>query len=254
MSAISCVRRGCCGTAVTVPATVPVLRTASAIIAASTAIPAAARADSACASGNRCAHAPGKAAATAGCEPSAGNGAAIFSMRRDGIRPFDFARDRFCGSEHALFFGRGFLLLEFTFFGIFRVLFGLVLPGLVALVFFGVVVVVMFVHAGIGGCVGCGEDAILRIARSVVILRVGNVFGERRGFLFCQIHVGMIFVVNCVVMLGFVISGVVLRMDFRSIMHSKFGSGRQPRSSCARSVSRELPGPLALPHARSVSA
>ena len=61
---------------------------------------------------------------------------------------------------------------------------------LVALVLVGVVVVVMFVNAGIGGRVGCGEDAILRIARGIVILRFGDVFGQRRGFFFRQIHGG----------------------------------------------------------------
>src|SRR5271156_5310865 len=101
----------------------------------------------------------------------------MFTLRRDGFGAIRVFVLGFRRSDHAFFFGGCFLLLQLHFLGIFRVLFAFVY---FALVFFGVVIAVIAVvrmivmHAGIGSRVRRCKHTVLRIARGVVILSVGD--------------------------------------------------------------------------------
>ena len=78
-------------------------------------------------------------------------------------------------SDHAFFFGCRFFLFELCPLGIFRVFFAFVFLSVVVAVI--AVLFVFLVQAGLSGFrarVGSSKHAILRIARRVVILSVGN--------------------------------------------------------------------------------
>jgi hypothetical protein len=189
---------------VAVSAAVPVLRTPSAIIAPATTIAAATT--------RRILHARTEIAAHARLErllrrrwrALRGNRAALFALRRDGIGSFEISWHRFGRRDHAFFFGCSLFLFELLVLGILRVLF--------TFMFFAVLVAMVFVRAGIGRRIRCSKHAILRISRCVIILRVGNMFGQRGRFFFGQIHMRMLFV-----MPGFVRLRIVVLLNFRSI-------------------------------------
>ena len=80
--------------------------------------------------------------------------------------------------DHAFFFRRGFLFLEFGFFVfVFRGIDGLHVR-----------------LAGFRRCVRCRESAFLRIPRRQIVLRVRDMFRECRDFFLGQIRVFMAFV------------------------------------------------------------
>lgn len=95
-------------------------------------------------------------------------------------------------SNHALFFGCGFLLLEFRVLGIFRAFFTFVRFRVVVAMI--AMIHMVIVHAGIRGCISRSEHAILSIARRIIVLSVGNMFRQCRGFFFRQIHMRMLVV------------------------------------------------------------
>ncbi len=113
-------------------------------------------------------------------------------------------------SNHALFFGRGFFLLEFRILGIFRVFFTFVRFRVVVAMI--AMIHMVIVHAGIRGRISRSEHAILRIARRIIVLSVGNVFRQSRSFFFGQIHMRMLFVTP-----NFMMSRFVVLHNLRSI-------------------------------------
>jgi len=131
------------------------------------------------------------------------NRAAILTLRRDRFRTvcvfvlvFRFRR-----RDHAFFFGSRLFLFQLRVLRIFRVFFAFVFLGMVI-----AVVGVILMQAGLScfrASVSSRKHALLRIARRVVILSIRDVLGERRRFLFRQIHVRMFFVMRDFVMASF---------------------------------------------------